>query len=287
MRVTGVPNLTFPAAPPPAATLVSQGSGSVSVPNQTSEYPVSQQFSIGMQRQIGATMATSADYIHMHGLNFSRSVNLNARLPNGQYPLFSDGLTVTLADYGNRIESDQVQVRFDQRFKNSLTMRAWYTYAKVFTFASPAVDKRNLDADWGPAANDVRHHFVLSTVGRLRGGIQFGGIITASSAPPYNITTGVDTNGDRDINERPLNADGTMVEPFSGRGDSFFRADLRVSKLFQLAPRRRVEVLWEMFNLFNTVNYGGYDGSMRSTRFGQPRFAYAPFQGQLGIRFDF
>ena len=48
-----------------------------------------------------------------------------------------------------------------------------------------------------------------------------------------------------------------------------------------------MEVLWEMFNVFNTVNFGNYDSNMRSTRFGQPRFAAAPFQGQLGLRLDF
>ena len=42
-----------------------------------------------------------------------------------------------------------------------------------------------------------------------------------------------------------------------------------------------------MFNLTNTTNYGGYDGNMRSTFFAQPRFALPPFQGQLGVRFDF
>jgi hypothetical protein len=42
-----------------------------------------------------------------------------------------------------------------------------------------------------------------------------------------------------------------------------------------------------MFNLTNVTNYGGYDGNMRSSFFGQPRFALPPFQGQLGLRFDF
>lgn len=286
VRVTGIPNLAFPNLPDPS-TLRSQGSGNVSVPNATSEYPLAQQFNAGAQRQIGNGTALSGDFIYMHGLNFSRTVNLNARLPNGQYPMFSDGLIVNLADYGNRLKSRQFQLRLDQRFGTTLTMRGSYTWAKTETFASSPVDKRNLDADWGYAANDVRHRFVLSTVGRLALGIQYGLIVSASSAAPYNITTGVDSNGDRDVNERPLDASGNMVPPFSGRGDGFFRTDLRVTKLFAISGTRKVEVLWEMFNLFNTDNFGNYDGNMRSTRFGQPRFAFAPFQGQLGLRVDF
>jgi hypothetical protein len=116
--------------------------------------------------------------------------------------------------------------------------------------------------------------------------IQFGTIITAMSAPPYNITTGVDSNGDRDINERPIE-NGAMIEPFSARGDSYFSIDLRISRAFRLGGQRRLEALFEMFNLTNTTNYGGYDGNMRSSFFGQPRFALPPFQGQLGLRFDF
>jgi hypothetical protein len=42
-----------------------------------------------------------------------------------------------------------------------------------------------------------------------------------------------------------------------------------------------------MFNLFNTENLGGYTGNRLSTLFGQPTFALPPFQGQLGLRFDF
>lgn len=286
VRVTGVPNLTFPN-PPALSTLVSQGSGNVAVPNASSQSPVVQQFSIGAQRQVFQRTALAVDYIRMHGLNFQRTINLNARLPNGQYPLFADGLTVGLNDYGNRLVSDQVQFKADQRVGTALTMRGSYTYAKVYTFNSPAIDKNNLDADWGPAANDVRHRFVMSTVARLPWGVQFGGIVTASSAAPYNITTGLDGNGDRDINERPLDASGVMTAPFSGRGDGFFRTDLRLSKSIGLGGERKLEVLWEMFNLFNTVNFGNYDGNMRSTRFAQPRFAAAPFQGQLGVRLDF
>jgi hypothetical protein len=77
-----------------------------------------------------------------------------------------------------------------------------------------------------------------------------------------------------------------MIAPFSARGDRYFSIDMRTSKSFSLG-RFRAEVLWEMFNLLNTRNYGGYDGNQRSTFFGQPRFALAPFQGQLGLRLDF
>jgi hypothetical protein len=76
------------------------------------------------------------------------------------------------------------------------------------------------------------------------------------------------------------------VPPNSARGDDYFNIDLRVSKLFRFG-NRRIELLWEMFNLTNRVNYGGFTGNQTSPNFGQPTYALSPFQGQLGVRVDF
>jgi len=284
-RVSGIPNTFFPAIPP-VSLLSATGSTSVQVPNADAESPSTQQSSIGIQRQLGGQSSISADYIHVLGLHFRRAYNANARRPDGTFPLLSSGTVITVGDYGNRIKSDQLQLKFERRMASNFSLRTSYTYMKVFQFLETPVDKTNRDLDWGPAPNDTRHRMVISSVYRAPFDIQLGTIITAMSAPPYNITTGVDSNGDRDINERPIE-NGTMIAPFSARGDSYFTIDLRTSRTFRLPGERRIELLWEMFNLTNTTNYGGYDGNMRSTFFGQPRFALPPFQGQLGVRFDF
>jgi hypothetical protein len=284
-RVTGIANTFFPGTPP-LTLLSATGSTSVQVPNPGAESPSTQQSSLGFQRQIGAQTSVSADYIHVLGLHFRRAYNANARRADGTFPLLPAGTVITVGDYGNRIKSDQLQLKFERSMANGFSLRTSYTYMKVFQFLETAVDKANLNADWGPAPNDTRHRVVVSSVYRLPFEIQLGTVLTAMSAPPYNITTGVDSNGDRDINERPIE-NGTMIPPFSARGDNYFSLDLRTSRSFGLGGNRRLEVLWEMFNLTNHTNYGGYDGNMRSSFFGQPRFALPPFQGQLGIRLDF
>jgi hypothetical protein len=144
---------------------------------------------------------------------------------------------------------------------------------------------RNAATDWGPATNDVRHRVVVNGTYALPLGIQLGGVLTASSAPPYTIITGFDGNGDRNVNDRPI-VNGVMVQPNSARGDGYVDMDLRVGKSLAVGAGR-LELFWEMFNVFNTVNYGGYNGNMRSVSFGQPSFALAPFQGQIGLRYDF
>ena len=80
-------------------------------------------------------------------------------------------------------------------------------------------------SDFGPTSNDVRHRLVANVIYELPWGIQVGAIVTANSAPPYNVTLGTDANRDGDNNDRPA-GDGYNA----GRGDPFFQADLRLSK---------------------------------------------------------
>ncbi len=61
----------------------------------------------------------------------------------------------------------------------------------------------NLRADRGPAANDFRHLISGFVSKRLPKGFAISTIFQATSALPYNITTGFDDNGDTVINDRP------------------------------------------------------------------------------------
>ena len=152
-------------------------------------------------------------------------------------------------------------------------------------------NKHDLMADWGPTANDVRHRFVGNVIYELPFAIQIGGIVTANSAPPYNITTGTDVNRDGDNNDRPAG-----IGFNAGRGDAYFQTDIRLSKRITFG-RVQGEVLWEMFNVFDTVNFNNFNGNQSAasgftatgipTGFGRPRQASDPFQGQLGFKLTF
>jgi hypothetical protein len=72
--------------------------------------------------------------------------------------------------------------------------------------------------------------------------------------------------------------------------------DLRTSKRVTIG-RVSGEILWEMFNVFNTVNLNNFNGNQsaapgvtaigRPTGFGQARQAFDPFQAQLGFKLTF
>ena len=56
----------------------------------------------------------------------------------------------------------------------------------------------------------------------------------------------------------------------SGRGPNFQQLDLNIVKEFKFASRSRIQARWEIFNLTNHVNLGGFlSTSTRSSSFGK------------------
>ena len=75
------------------------------------------------------------------------------------------------------------------------------------------------------------------------------------------------------------------------RGLPLHKVDMRVTKTVKVASGVNVELLGEVFNVFNRKNYGSYNTTITSASFGLPVAnsgnAYVPREGQLGIRVTF
>jgi hypothetical protein len=86
-------------------------------------------------------------------------------------------------------------------------------------------------------------------------------------------------------------ATGTTWPRNALRGLPLHKVDMRVSKSVKLTHDVSVELLAELFNVFNRKNYGAYNTTITSASFGQPVAtsgnAYVPRQGQLGVRVAF
>ena len=116
----------------------------------------------------------------------------------------------------------------------------------------------------------------------------------AATPRPYNLTAGVDVNADGNNNDRMIDpATGKQVSINTGRGDNTVVMDLRSTKFFNLSSERKLGLFVELFNLFNTANFGGsYTGNSRSSNFRLPSGGLIPGIGyprqvQLGARFLF
>lgn len=208
------------------------------------------QFTIGYERQLGAAMSFSADYVHGRSRDLLMSRELNPQLratpivaqstPVRQgsavlseataalqaiYPGFAPFSTgVTIPVNVGSMDFNSVLMQVEKRFSNNYSARVAYTYARgrgnTSGVGAPAsgfqlLDDLNLDLNEGRTNQDVPHNFVASgamIVPRTRG-LNVSFVARALSGSPFSLTN---STIDPDRN-------GTQAEPlaagtYSGNG---------------------------------------------------------------------
>jgi len=160
----------------------------------------------------------------------------------------------------------------------------------------------------GPLDTDQKHRVTLSALYRAPFGINAAGIFRYHSGTPYTEWAGAD------ISCGPTGTVGQCKDGYnfdlapgvthvnSLRGSSFSQFDVRIAKEFKFYRNYGVELIGEIFNLFNSTNAANFNGNCRvnaagqctfTSGFGQPTtFAGNPGQGeqrlaQLGVRVTF
>jgi hypothetical protein len=148
-----------------------------------------------------------------------------------------------------------------KRFSHSYSFTANYTWSKVIdnvgngTFSDSPEDPYRRDLERSRSKQDVPHRLVASFTVEgpentwLRD-FRFSCIGNVSSAQYYTVYVGFDVNHDGNaLTDRV----GTLGRN-TYRGDSLLSFDARVSRVFRLSDRVRLEGIVEAFNLFNTLN---------------------------------
>jgi hypothetical protein len=144
------------------------------------------------------------------------------------------------------------------RFRDRVSFYANYTLNRARSDTDGAnafpADSDALAAEYGRSSVDIRHHFTGGGSFDLPWDIRLNPFIIARSGAPFNITTGLDTNGDNLFTERPalatdLSRPSVVVTEFGafdldplpgqqiiprnfGEGPGYFRVNLRVAKTF-------------------------------------------------------
>jgi hypothetical protein len=113
------------------------------------------------------------------------------------------------------------------------------------------------DACIGPLNTDSRHKFTFGVVYQLPLEINISGMFRYRSATPYTDWAGKDLNGDG----MAFDLKPGVTEVNSLRGHSFSQFDLRLSREFKLKGEIGIELIAEVFNLFNTKNPAAYRGN--------------------------
>ncbi|HEY2459482.1 MAG TPA: carboxypeptidase regulatory-like domain-containing protein [Candidatus Acidoferrum sp.] len=226
------------------------------VPNPNLHTPYTIQTGVTVERQLTKVANLSVTYLNSRGNDQFFSNFINAQ-PLGQ-PTPSD----IQFQYQSRgiFRQNQLIVNTSVRAGAKVSLFGYYVlnYANSDTSGASYVpsDPANPMLDYGRASFDYRHRVFFGGTISLPKGFRLSPFMTASSGPPFNITTGRDLFGDAVFNARPSIADcsggvtaeivqtrlgcfnlnpapGAALIPINdATGDPRFALNLRVSKAF-------------------------------------------------------
>lgn len=293
------------------------GGGTVFPPNEvaspTLATPKAEQTSIGYSHQLTPWLAVTLDLVHIEYSDLPFRFRANPTDPATGQRLFPQFGNFRLWHGGGSADYDGINLGVRGRLADRFELQGFYTYSEAEGNIIAGADEFRLTAGehqpdlgaapdvsvdplnpfcsrcFGPLNVDARHRVTLSGLYRAPYEIQLGAMFRYRSALPYTVHAGVDIN--RDGFNLDLPADVPHVN--SARGASVSQLDLRVSRDFSLGDRVTVELIAEMFNVFDEENPVRFVGNRSAPNFGQPTaFAGDPGQGeqrqtQLGVRFRF
>lgn len=249
--------------------------------------PYTDQVSVGMQRQVRPSIGFSIDLVRALGYHLPVGGDLN--YPDPVTHLRPDPTIGQIIVTQTRGQSWYTGLQIGVRVRPSRV----YSGSVAYTLASSEndtdgrgsipQDQNDILADRGPASTDARHRVAASGVLELPYDCRLSALLNATSALPYNETTGnVDKNGDGVFGNERLPGVGRNSE----RGSPYFNLDLRFSKAIVFG-KSRVELLIEAFNATNHDNWTGYTFVVGRSSFGKPANAGPPRQMQVGARITF
>ena len=282
------------------------------------EMPTVLMSSVGADIRLGNRFRLGADYRFERGLHLLRGRNVNAPVPGLGRPDPALG-NVTQIESSASSTSNRLMLHLSPgMIKTGFFWSAMYMFSRTMTDTAGSLslpaDNFDLRGEWGPAPGDMRHYFSAMINRRvLFKGLSVGATFSASSATPYNVTTGFDDNGDTVSNDRPA---GTGRN--SARGAGRWDVSTRVSYGFGFGGKRtggpmtgpvvirmgegggggasfpgandqrfRVDLYAQFFNVLNHANLTNFSGVQTSPFFGRATSALPGRRVETGLRFSF
>lgn len=230
--------------------------------------PYTMQVAISVERQLPHKFTVATTFISSRSLHLLRTRNINTPLPgtfspldpnSGVYPFDNRNKYFEFESTG-RLNQNQLIVSVNNRLSPNFTLFGTYILGKadgdtegVGVFPSNTYD---LSSEYGRSSFDIRHRLFLGGSFGAPWGLRLNPFISAFTGGPFNITSGVDNNGDSIFSDRPslappgADCSATQVfrcTPFGnfrivplpgdeiitrnyGRSPGFFGLNLRVSK---------------------------------------------------------
>ena len=262
----GVTNL--PTISQISSIVPSSSTTRVVAPDLKSPYTI--QTALGVERQLPFRTTMAVFYIASRNVHLLRSRNINAPVcatpTNCVGAIRPDPTKGNIYEYESSGFLNQQQVIFNFRTQVSQKIQLFGNYRLGFaksdtdgTGSFPAYTY-DLSSEYGNSSLDVRHNVFIGGSLTMPWKIRLSPFIIASSGRPFNITRGIDTNGDLLFTERPTFAqlgarcselrltnsfcdisgqDQNAIIPRNyGRGPSFFNVNLNISRTFGFGGER-------------------------------------------------
>jgi TonB dependent receptor/Carboxypeptidase regulatory-like domain/TonB-dependent Receptor Plug Domain len=282
-----------------------------------------QQVSLGFDYIIGNNTVVSAGYNFVRGIKLLSQRDVNPIVRPVANPITSsligrvDPTNGTNFEFSSSFDSyfHGLTLSINRRLANNFSIFANYTFSKSIdnfidlrSDLSEVNNSLNARQERGLSLQDARSRFVFSgTVdfgfikSPLTKDLQVSTIMTLNSGRPFNLLAGQDLNldGDQPAGDRPLS-----LARNAGVSPGFANVDLRLTRNLLIKERFKIQLVGEVFNIFNRVNISEFNrifpisanGSFNLPTLDNGRFiapkerytnAFSPRQFQFGFRFNF
>lgn len=162
----------------------------------------------GVEQQLPKRFTLSVNYLWARGVHQLRSRNINAPLPGTRSVRpFGDVGEIYLYESTGVTTLHQLRIGVNQRFSRNFSIFTSYALSNgdgdtegVGTFPANSYD---LSGEFGRSGIQVKHFFVAGSSLQLPWRVSASPFVIIRSGRPFNIVTGVDSNGDSLFTERP------------------------------------------------------------------------------------
>ncbi|HEX6878771.1 MAG TPA: TonB-dependent receptor [Terriglobales bacterium] len=270
------------------------GASGIDIIDNNLRNPMVQQFSLGIEQDLGGSGILRVDGVHNLGTHFI----IGRPIGTVFNPVAGGPDTVTNIESSVNTKYDAMLVSYRKRFEGHAEFNIAYTLSKSFNYSNDdqipfthaPLDPNNLQLEYGPTPNDQRHRFVFSGTANLPWSFRFSPIWTIASGVPMDILMpdgssripllGRNAGGRQFHTGSELNTFLQQVNAGGGIGgqmlplvdnnarfnDSFQSFDMRLGRTFKFGDRLQLQALCEVFNLFNksnilgrsNINYSGF-----------------------------
>jgi hypothetical protein len=223
---------------------------------------VERQLPHNMTVTFGSYAARILNVIRVRDINAPIPSSITSANPSGVRPIPTQG-EIYQYEASGRIQQEQMFVLVNSRLNSQISIQGSYFLSRSRGDADGQGgglprNSYDLTGEYGRSTGDIRHRVsIFGTYTSKIWKLVFNPFITASSGPPFNITTGVDSNLDRTFTDRPsfAGAGANCASPFIkctrfgnfnllpgageqiiprnyGQGPGSFSLNLRVSRTF-------------------------------------------------------